>query len=141
VTGRSEFLQELRERAQTALKHAQTLLRKRTEHKKGQHHYHSYAEGEQVWLEGTNLKATHLSSKLAPRRYGPFKITKVISPVVVHLKIPDHWKIHNVFHTSLIAPYTEMPKYGLNYEQPALELIEGEPEYEVEHILASRRFR
>jgi hypothetical protein len=83
VTKRSEFLQELREKARTALKHAQTLLRKRTEHKKGQCHYCSYTEGEKVWLEGTNLKATHLSSKLAPQCYGPFTIIKVISPIVV----------------------------------------------------------
>jgi Chromo (CHRromatin Organisation MOdifier) domain len=140
ITKRSEFLQELREKARTALKHAQTLLRRRTEHKKGQHHYRSYAKGERVWLEGMNLKATHLSSKLAPRRYGPFMIIKVISPVVVRLKIPDHWKIHNIFHTSLIALYTETPKYGPNYEQPTLEIIEGEPEYEVEHVLAFRHF-
>jgi hypothetical protein len=93
-----------------------------------------------VWLEGTNLKATHLSSKLAPQYYGPFTIIKVISPVVIQLKTPNHWKIHNIFHTSLIAPYTETPEYGPNYEQPAPELIEGEPEYEVEHVLASRPF-
>jgi hypothetical protein len=130
----------LREKARTALKYAQTLLRKRTKHKKGQRHYRSYTEGERVWLKGTNLKATHLSSKLAPRHYGPFTIIKVISPIVIRLKIPDHWKIHNIFHTSLIAPYTETPEYGLNYEQPAPELIEGELEYEVEHILASRHF-
>jgi hypothetical protein len=71
------------------MKHAQTLLHKRTEHKKGQRHYRKYTVGEKVWLEGTNLKMTHLSSKLAPKRYGPFTITKVISLVVVRLKLPD----------------------------------------------------
>jgi Chromo (CHRromatin Organisation MOdifier) domain len=121
------------------MKHTQTLLHKRTEHKKGQRHYRKYAIGEKVWLEGTNLKMTHLSSKLAPKHYGPFTITKVISPVVVRLKLPDRWQIHDVFHTSLIAPYTETPKHGLNFEQPAPELVDGEEEYEVEAILGSRR--
>ena len=92
-----------------------------------------------MWLEGTNLKITHRSSKLAPKRYGPFTITKVISPVVVQLQLPDHWKIHNVFYTSLIAPYMETAEYGLNFEQPPPELIKGEPEYEVEQVLAARR--
>jgi Chromo (CHRromatin Organisation MOdifier) domain len=41
----------------------------------------------------------------------------------------------------LITPYTETPEYGPNYEQPAPKLIEGELEYKVEHILASRCFR
>ena len=91
-----------------------------------------------MWLEGTNLKITHRSSKLAPKRYGPFTITKVISPVVVRLQLPDHWKIHNVFHTSLIAPYMKTAKYGLNFEQLLPELIEGELEYEVEQVLATR---
>jgi Chromo (CHRromatin Organisation MOdifier) domain len=121
------------------MKHAQTLLAKRSKQWKGQRHYRGYSKGEKVWLEGTNLKVTHGSSKLAPKRYGPFTTTKVISLVVVRLQLPDHWKIHNIFHTSLIAPYMETAEYGPNYEQPPLELIEGKPEYEVEQVLAARR--
>jgi hypothetical protein len=49
------------------MKHAQTLLAKRSERWKGQWHYQGYFEGEKVWLEGTNLKITHGSSKLAPK--------------------------------------------------------------------------
>jgi Chromo (CHRromatin Organisation MOdifier) domain len=120
------------------MKHAQTLLAKRSEWWKGQWHYQGYSKEEKVWLEGTNLKITHRSSKLAPKQYRPFTITKVISLVVIQLQLPNHWKIHNVFHTSLIAPYMETAEYGPNFEQPPLELIEGEPEYEVEQVLATR---
>jgi hypothetical protein len=123
------------------MKHTQTLLHKCTEHKKSQCHYQKYEVGEKVWLEGTNLKMMHLSSKLAPKRYGPFTITKVISPVVVCLKLPDQWQIHDVFHTSLITPYTETPEHGPNFEQPALELIDREEEYKVEAVLGSRCVR
>jgi hypothetical protein len=40
-----------------------------------------YRQGEQVWLEATHLKIRHQKTKLKPKRYGPFKIIKEISPV------------------------------------------------------------
>jgi len=36
---------------------------------------------DQVWLESKHLALPHQSKKLAPKRVGPFRITKVISPV------------------------------------------------------------
>jgi Chromo (CHRromatin Organisation MOdifier) domain len=80
----------------------------------------------------------HPTAKLAPRRYGPFTITKVISLVVFKLKIPDHWKIFNTFHASLLAPYHETMEHGPNYEEPASDLIDGQPEYEVKQVLGAR---
>jgi hypothetical protein len=40
-----------------------------------------YKQGEQVWLEATHLRICHQKMKLKPKRYGPFKIIKEISPV------------------------------------------------------------
>ena len=39
--------------------------------------------GQLAWLEGKNLPLPYGTAKLAPRRYGPFKITRIISPVAV----------------------------------------------------------
>jgi Integrase zinc binding domain len=39
--------------------------------------------GQLVWLEGKNLPLPYGMAKLAPRCHGPFKITKIISPVAV----------------------------------------------------------
>ena len=48
-----------------------------------------FSIGEQVWLEGTNLKLpANLMSKLSPRRYRPFKVVAVISPVAYKLELP-----------------------------------------------------
>ena len=55
------------------------------------------------------------------------------------LELPPQWKIHNVFHTSLLTPYTETDLHGPNYLQPPPDIVEGEPEFEVERILKSRR--
>jgi hypothetical protein len=53
--------------------------------------------------------------------------------------LPSQWRIHNVFHTSLLTPYKETEEYGDNFMQPPLELINGQEEYEVEQIMNSRQ--
>jgi len=47
-----------------------------------------YSIGDQVWLEGKHLKFPHQKIKLNPKRYGPFKIIKVISSVAYQLELP-----------------------------------------------------
>ena len=93
-----------------------------------------YNTGDQVWLEGKNLCLPYQATKLAPKRYGPFKIIKEISPVAYQLAIPLTWKIHDTFHTSLLSPYREMTAYGPNFSQPPPDLINDEEQYEVEQI-------
>jgi hypothetical protein len=88
------------------------MTQKYAEQKKGQHHFQPFTEGQQVWLEGTNLHLLHPMAKLCPKQFGPFHITKVISPCIYRIKLPPHWKIHDVFHASLLSPYTETPKHG-----------------------------
>jgi hypothetical protein len=95
---RSAHIQRLRWLAHKAVKHAQSLLTT----KKGKR-YTPYQLGDKVWLEGTNLAILHFDKKFKPRRYGPFIITKVISNIVYELVLPSHWKIHNVFHASLLT--------------------------------------
>ena len=40
-----------------------------------------WSVGQKVWLEVKNLALPYGTIKLAPRCHGPFKITKVLSPV------------------------------------------------------------
>jgi hypothetical protein len=56
------------------------------------------------------------------------------------LQLPDHWKIHNVFHTSLLTPYHETPAHGPNFTEPPPEIIDDTLEWEVERILKQRTF-
>jgi hypothetical protein len=58
--------------------------------------------------------------------------------VVFRLKIPDHWKFFNMFHALLLTPYHETTEHGANYKEPAPDLINGQPEYEVEQVLGAR---
>jgi len=93
-----------------------------------------------VWLESKHLALPHQSKKLAPKRVGPFRITKVISPVAFRLDLPPSWHIHDVFHASLLTPYHETTAYGPNFIKPPPDLIDGEEEYEVEAVLNHRMF-
>jgi hypothetical protein len=97
-----------------------------------------YNVEEQVWLEAMHLNMKHQKTKLAPKRYGPFKIMKEISPVAYQLELPATWGIHPTFHMSLLSPYRETTSHGPNFSRPPPDLIEGEVEYTVECILSHR---
>ena len=62
-----------------------------------------FARGQKVWLDSRNLKMPY-HKKMAPKREGPFEIEEVIGPVTYRLKLPETWKIHNVFHATLLRP-------------------------------------
>ena len=98
----------------------------------------TFDEGDQVWLEGQNLKTHHPTAKLASRRYSPFPIAKKLLPVTYRLTLPVAMKIHPVFHIDLLTKYQETNVHGPNYERPLPEIIEGEPEWEVEKIINSQ---
>ena len=94
-----------------------------------------YKTGDQVWLEGHNLRIDRPSVKLAPKRYGPFKIGKVVSPITYQLKLPLQWKIHDIFHVDLLTPYRETKLHRPNFMRPPPDLIDGEEEYKVKEVL------
>src|SRR5258708_4671426 len=94
--------------------------------------------GDQVWLDAKNLCLPYQTTKLAPKRYGPFRITKEISPVAYQLTLPASWTIHDVFHALLLVPYQENAVHGPNFSKPPPDLVQGTEEYEVEHLVNHR---
>lgn len=93
---------------------------------------------EEVWLEMKNLKLPYKTTKIAPRRVGPFKVTAEVGPHAYCLKLPEQWRIHNIFHTSLLSPYVETETHRKAFLQPPPEVIEGEEEHEIEVIVSHR---
>jgi hypothetical protein len=93
-----------------------------------------YQIGDAIWLKAKNLKLLHQSPKLAPKRYGPFRVEASISPVAYKFRLPAAWNIHPVFNASLLSPYRETTAHGPNFTRPPPDLIQGEEEYEVEQI-------
>ena len=131
---RQRTLKSIWEEALLVMQHAQESWVKPT-------NYEPYKEGDCVWLEGTNLHTTHPTKKLGPKQYGPFKVHEVVGPVNFHLELPPRWKIHDVFHAKLLHPYKETEEHGRNFTEPPPDLIDWEPEWEVEQILDMRMRR
>ena len=67
-----------------------------------------------VLLNSKNLKFKVGMPKLLPRYVGPFQINKRVGEVAYELNIPQRWRIHDVFHVSVLEPYY---KDG-NYQPP-----------------------
>ena len=50
----------------------------------------------------------------------------------------QHWKIHDIFHTTLLTSYQETTTHGPNFFSLPPDLIGSEEEYEVECIVSER---
>ena len=73
-----------------------------------------FKKGQMVWLDPRHLK-TNYHKKMAPKQEGPFEIEEVLGPVTYQLKLPELWKIHKVFHATLLQPYKENKVYRENH--------------------------
>src|SRR6201994_4639076 len=94
---------------------------------------------DQVWLESKNLNIPTETRKFKPKREGPFKILEKLSKQVYKLKLLFQWKIHPVFHSTLLTPYCETQEHGPNFIKPPPDLIDGQEEYKVEAIIGHRK--
>jgi len=91
-------------------------------------------------LNGHNIKTRRPSKKLDHKNHGPFQIEKIISPLAVRLTLPRKWKIHNVFHVSLIEPYRTSEHRAPPDPSKVLreaDDIEQSEEYDVEEVMSS----
>jgi len=88
-------------------------------------------------LNAKNIRTKHPSKKLAPKLYGPFKILEQRGELAYKLEISGRWKIHPVFHVSLLEPYRTSTRP--TREQPPLtpEDRDGDRAWEVEKIVKS----
>ena len=96
-----------------------------------------FSVGEQVLLSTEHLQQKNAPIRKFKKRFvGPFFVVRQVGPVVYELKLPDTWKIHNVFHISLLRPFkTSRWEHSITEDQ--IEEIEPEDdrEYDVEKLL------
>ncbi len=97
-----------------------------------------FVVGDEVLLSTVNLSFA-IPRKLKPRFVGPFKVTKVISPVAYELKLPQTLsRLHPVFHVSLLKRYVK--GFGPPpAPPPPLEVSDEFERHEVQAIIGHRR--
>ena len=118
-------------------------------------HYHDrnrpiqrFEVGDQVLLSTKNLSLPHSgvaasgSRKFAPKRIGPFEVIELVKRDTYRLRLPSTLRLHDCFHTSLLAPYHKSD-HPNRMNPPNLEVIlpDGGVGYIVEAIVGLRRQR
>ena len=96
--------------------------------------------GDKVWLQAKQIKIHQQSAKLGPKQLGPFDVTEVLSDVDYRLALPPTLRLHDVFHVDCLSPYRGNNINGLTPPPPDPITIDGEEEYEVDHIRDSKMF-
>ena len=109
LENRLSNLSAAHDNAQATHKLAQQKMKERITSK-----YTPWKVGDKVWLETTNL---HMNGpkKLQMKRTGPFEVEEAISCMAFCLCIPSQWKIHPVFHASLLTSYKETSEHRPNF--------------------------
>jgi len=90
-----------------------------------------------VMLNGRNIPPKHPSKKLSPKLYGSFKVLEKEGSRAQKLEISRQWKIHDVFHVSLVECYGAVNQPNRENPPRDPEDIEGDLEWEVERIVKS----
>src|SRR6267154_199094 len=107
-------LQKMREEALACHNIAMQRMAERTHGAK----FVPWKIGDKVWLSAAHLLIKLPSRKLAPKRYGPFEVVEVLSPITFKLRLPKTWKVHPTFHASELSSYRETDVHRPNTTNP-----------------------
>lgn len=101
-----------------------------------------FAIGDKVYLERERHPKGQPSSKLAPRRDGPYTVLERLGDLNYRLELTAKDLRHPVFHVDRLRPARSahlVPDRAMPKPPPII--VDEEPEYEVEAILDSRVYR
>ena len=72
-----------------------------------------YSPGDKVFLDSSDIKTTHPSSKLAHRYLGPYPIVRAVGSHAYRLRLPNSMRrAHPVFHIVKLLPTPQDPIPG-----------------------------
>ena len=129
------FVQRLSSDWKLARQNLDRSVRQQAKYYDAKHRDVGFKVGDLVLLSTRNLKMKGTPSKLQKRFVGPFRVTETIGEQAYRLSLPKNWKIHPVFHVSLLREWravdVQEDRPVLQDEMPEIE----EPYWEIERIL------
>ena len=135
-----ERITKVREEAKAALKLSQEQVKRFYD--RSRNPSIEYKKGDQVWLEGSNIRTERPTKKLDNKRHGPFKIIEKIGKSAYRLNLPKTWRsIHPVFNEVLLTPYVAPAFPSQHKPAPPPPVNVAENRYEVEQIVSSKMVR
>jgi hypothetical protein len=143
-TSKLESVDDFVKRMQSARQEAEAALQRAADDMARFYNRHrgeavEYQIGDMVWLDGRDIKTDRPSKKLDDKRFGPFKVLKVVAPNAYQLDLPPSMKMHPVFNTVKLRPFIQDTISGRNPPTRPSPVIEGDhPEWEVEYVKDSR---
>ena len=64
----------------------------------------------------------------------------MLGPLTYQLQLPPQWKIHDIFHATLLTLYCETKAHGPNFVYPPPDTVEGEEQWIVEAIMQHKKY-
>ena len=137
---RLRLLKEAQEDARAALELTAERMKRFYDH--GVTKAPQFEPGDRVYLEREKHPKGQPTSKLAPKRDGPYEVLEKIGDLNYRLKLTKRDKRHPVFHVDRLRPAKPASLVpNREFPEPPPIVVDEEEEYEVEEILDSRIYR